>query len=175
MNRSLIIKVSILLAAIGLGIAMRMVPSIPNFSPFLAVALFSGIMFKNRIIAFTLPFAVQLFNDLVLTSWHGSAWAVYLGLAAIVVFGRYSNKNSYVSSIAGMLFGAVSFFLITNFAVWMEGTMYPMSFEGLVQSYTMAIPFFKSTLASSLVFATIFHFAFKFATQEKAELAKQKI
>ena len=175
MNKSLLIKFSILLAAITIGIAMRTIPSIPNFSPFLAVALFSGMMFKNKTFAFALPFAVQLFNDLVLFEWHGSAWAVYLGLAAIVMLGRISNSNSYLSSIIGMLSGAISFFLITNFAVWTEGTLYPMSFSGLLHSYTMAIPFFKSTLLSSMVFASLFFFIFKYAAIDENKLATQKI
>ena len=45
----------------------------------------------------------------------------------------------------------VSFFLLSNFAVWAFGTMYPHNWSGLIQCYTMAIPFFRNTFASDLI------------------------
>jgi len=47
------------------------------------------------------------------------------------------------------------FFVITNFAVWMSGTMYPLTMEGLLLCYTMAIPFFGNTLAGTLFYVSL--------------------
>ena len=50
---------------------------------------------------------------------------------------------------------SVVFFAVTNFAVWMSGAMYPLTFEGLMLCYTMAIPFFTNTLVSTIVYASL--------------------
>ena len=47
------------------------------------------------------------------------------------------------------------FFLISNFGVWISGNLYPLTFEGLISCYAAAIPFFRSTLASNLLFSYI--------------------
>ena len=49
----------------------------------------------------------------------------------------------------------VVFFIVSNFGVWLGGTMYPMTFEGLVTCYVAAIPFFRATLTSNILFSFI--------------------
>ena len=48
-----------------------------------------------------------------------------------------------------------NFLRSTNFAVWMSGTMYPLTLEGLILCYTMAIPFFGNTLAGTLFYVSL--------------------
>ena len=54
------------------------------------------------------------------------------------------------------LAAAVSFFLVSNFAVWAVWNMYPKTFSGLMACYVAAIPFFKKGIASDFLFAAIF-------------------
>ncbi|MGA9073184.1 MAG: DUF6580 family putative transport protein, partial [Candidatus Sulfotelmatobacter sp.] len=52
------------------------------------------------------------------------------------------------------LASSVSFFLISNFAVWAAWTeMYPKTLNGLMMSYAAGIPFFRGTVASDLFFS----------------------
>jgi hypothetical protein len=51
---------------------------------------------------------------------------------------------------------ALSFFLVSNFAVWVAGTMYPMSWAGLIECYVKAIPFFRNELISAPLFSAVF-------------------
>jgi hypothetical protein len=48
------------------------------------------------------------------------------------------------------LLASVQFYLITNFAVWAFGTMYPLSISGLFASYINALPFFRNTIFGDL-------------------------
>ena len=51
----------------------------------------------------------------------------------------------------------MSFFLISNFAVWAAWPdMYPRGFNGLMMSYTAGIPFFRGTVESDLFFSLAF-------------------
>ena len=52
--------------------------------------------------------------------------------------------------------GALTFFTISNFGVWISGTYYEISLQGLLNCYIMAIPFFTNTLLSTMIFALIF-------------------
>ncbi len=58
---------------------------------------------------------------------------------------------------AASLTASVSFFLISNFAVWMVWRdMYPKTFNGLMACYVAGLPFFRSTVASDLLFTAAF-------------------
>jgi hypothetical protein len=53
------------------------------------------------------------------------------------------------------LAGAVLFYLITNFGVWAFFATYPKTWAGLMQCYTLAIPFFRTTLAGDAFFVVV--------------------
>ena len=53
------------------------------------------------------------------------------------------------------LFIGVVFFIVSNFGVWFSGFMYPLTFDGLLSCYIAAIPFFRATLASNILFSFI--------------------
>ena len=58
-------------------------------------------------------------------------------------------KNVFFFSLGG----SILFFLISNFGFWIGGALYEKNFEGLVACYYMAIPFFKNTFISTLLFS----------------------
>jgi hypothetical protein len=43
------------------------------------------------------------------------------------------------------------FFVISNYAVWGSGNMYPRSLSGLMACYAAAIPFYRNDLASTAI------------------------
>jgi hypothetical protein len=56
--------------------------------------------------------------------------------------------------VGAALASSVSFFLISNFAVWAAWPeMYPRSFNGLMMSYAAGLPFFRGTVESDLFFS----------------------
>ena len=64
------------------------------------------------------------------------------------------KKNIRNLAITGVS-GSLIFFIITNFSVWLGGKLYPLNIDGLIQCYTMAIPFFHNTLISTFIFLAI--------------------
>jgi hypothetical protein len=49
----------------------------------------------------------------------------------------------------------LAFFLISNFLVWLGGTMYPMTLAGLGQCFTLALPFFDKTVVGDLMYSAV--------------------
>ncbi len=138
----------------------RLLPHPPNFTPIIAIALFAGAYFRFTKWAWILPLAVMIVSDIGLWFMHGyelftlMRLVIYLTLIAIVAIGIPAGKKISAGRVlGGTLAGAVCFFIVTNFAVWLMGTLYPMSWEGLIACYTAAIPFFRNTLTSTLIYS----------------------
>mgnify|MGYP000566038492 FL=1 len=62
--------------------------------------------------------------------------------------------------------------MITNFSVWLSGGLYPLTIDGLLECYIMAIPFFHNTLISTLLFLGILFFGYTFAEKKYQVLKK---
>jgi hypothetical protein len=54
---------------------------------------------------------------------------------------------------ASVVLGPTSFFLASNYAVWVAGDMYPRTFSGLLACYAAAIPFYRNDLVSTTIVA----------------------
>jgi hypothetical protein len=57
----------------------------------------------------------------------------------------------------------VTFFLITNFGMWLFSGFYPLTSAGLAACYVAAIPFFQNTVAGDLVYAALLFGGFALA------------
>ena len=146
----------------------RIVPHPYNFAPFAAVALFGAATFPGRWSAVVVPFASLLLGDLLLhltflqgwqPNWgfYGGQWVIYACLIPSVALGfAIRGRRNLATIAAATLTGSVFFFLVTNFAVWANGSglAYPKTSAGLLLCYEAAIPFFRSTLAGDAFYAT---------------------
>jgi hypothetical protein len=102
-------------------------------------------------------------------------WAVYLSFALIVVIGMTMLKTKKVSSIFfTSVISSVSFFIITNFGIWLSTNYYPKTGAGLAACYTAAIPFFHQTLLSDLFFVGILFGAYHLVKQKFPILAQSR-
>ena len=138
---------------ITLGIAARFLPHPANFAPIGAIAIFSGLYLPKKW-ALALPLAAIFFSDLCIGFY---AWAimgsVYAGFIIMGRVGLAARKNKKLSTVlGGTILGSVIFYLLTNGAVWAFGSLYPPTAAGLLQSYTMAIPFFRNSLLGDLFY-----------------------
>ena len=59
----------------------------------------------------------------------------------------------------GCLLGALIFFIITNFGVWLQGG-YEYSMNGLIICYILAIPFFGNTFIATLIYSFLIELSF---------------
>ena len=151
------------LSAILLAAALRLVPHPPNFTPVAAMALFGGAYLGRRALAFAAPLGALLLSDLVLGFYPELAF-VYLSTALTVVIGWALAKRRTVVGVGlAALVGAILFFVVTNFGVWLVMDYYPKTLAGLAACYVAAIPFFQNTLAGDLVFSALLFGGFALA------------
>lgn len=160
----------VLLGIITFGAFTRLIEHPPNFTPVLAIALFAGAYFGFRSLAMLVPIAVMLASDLVLHMTMGYEFftlmraVIYGTLIGVVCLGFWmrSGVNLWKFTFS-TLGGAILFYLTTNFLAWAQGVHYPLTFEGLMTSYTAAIPFFRNTLASTVLYSALFFGVFELA------------
>jgi len=77
-------------------------------------------------------------------------WAWYAGV--IVASMGLFRKITAARVAAGAVITPTSFFLLSNFVVWMGG-MYAHTAAGLAQCYTLALPFYRNDLVSTAITA----------------------
>jgi hypothetical protein len=159
MNTRLIVLTGIVVAAAF----SRLVPHPANVTPIAAMALFGGAYVANRKLAYVLPLAAMLLSDVVLAfTVYGASvltsqqLAVYLCIVATAAMGRLIRNRRSVLEVGGVtLASSVMFYMITNFAVWASGSLYPISWAGLAACYVAAIPFFRNSLLGDMGFAAV--------------------
>ena len=131
----------------------RLMPHPDNFTPIIALAIMSSYFFKN----INFSYAIMLFSMLLadfFIGFYSHMLFVYSSLFLIVlIFFKISKKINYKNLFIFSFFGSVIFFLISNFGVWLVGNLYERNINGLIECYFMAIPFFKNTITSTLIFS----------------------
>lgn len=144
-----------------------------GFAPQIAMALFAGSVSKDKRFAFLFPILSLFVSDLLyqflysqglstIKGFYSGQLINYLVIASVTIVGFFINKRNIGHIIFGSLAGAVYFFLMSNFTVWAGGSLdinnqpYPRTFNGLLLCYTEALPFFKWSLISTLVFNGVF-------------------
>ena len=175
LNKSNLLVLFILILACAL---YRIWDSRPmGFAPQIAMALFAGSVSKDKRFAFLFPVLSLFISDLLyqflysqglstIKGFYSGQWQNYLLIASITIIGFFINKNKIGQIFVGSLAGAVYFFLISNFMVWIGGGWdinnqpYPRSFSGLMLCYSEALPFFKWSVLSTLLFNGVFFGSF---------------
>jgi hypothetical protein len=162
-GKSLITKLTQPAIFIAIGAIARIIPHPANFAPITAMALFGGV-YLNKKQAFTLPIIAMILSDFVIgfdsLPMRLSVYGSFL-LAVLIGFWVKNHKNAKKIIIAS-LFSSILFFVITNYAVWAFGTMYPKSISGLMDCYLMAIPFFRNTILGDLFYSGAFFGSYEF-------------
>ena len=133
------------------GITMRFMPHAPNFTPVTALALFGGVYLSRRY-AVLFPLFLMMISDLFI-GMHNTiffTWGSFILIALIGVWIR--NRKNAMTILGASIFSAIIFFVVTNFGAWLTD-LYPHTLKGLSTCYTLAIPFFRSTFLSSLLYS----------------------
>lgn len=143
---------------------LNVLPHAWHFTPLAASLLYFGARGSRR--QMWIPFLMLAATDVVLTkyiyaftfSWdHLVTWAWYAGILWLGT--NLREKTTFLRVIGAALTSSISFFVISNFAVWAAWPeMYPRSFAGLMTSYELAIPFFRGTVQSDLFFSIAFFY-----------------
>ncbi len=145
-------------ALIIFAVISRLMPHPFNFTAIGALALFSGSVIANKKLAFILPAVAMLIADAFL-GFHSSMIPVYLCFVIAVWIGIKMIPNVNVLSVtSASVISSLIFFLVTNLPFWYADiSLYPLTWQGTMESYTLALPFFANQLAGDLFYsATLF-------------------
>jgi hypothetical protein len=141
---------------------LNFLPHAWHFTPVAASLLFFGARGSRR--QMWIPVALFAATDVILTKFiygYALTWdhlVTFAWYAAILWLGtNLREKSGPGRVVAAALASSVSFFLISNFAVWATWPqMYPRSINGLMMSYAAGLPFFRGTIESDLFFSVAF-------------------
>ena len=151
--------------SIGIFITLaisRFIPHPPNFTSLIALSFYMPFFFGIKFIPIVL---LSFFITDLFIGFHNITFFTW---GSILIIGMLSKIffSTFISRISGSGFGALIFFILTNFGVWMFGG-YGYTFEGLIACYVAALPFFGNTLVSTLLFALIFEVIYGFLSSKK--------
>ena len=149
-------KEKVLVSFVLIAALSRLIPHPPNFAPITAMSLFAGAYFSRKHLAYLVPILAMVVSDLFLGFYTISIF-VYLSFALITWFGQ--RKNRVTPKL--VLLGSVSFFMISNFGVWL--LYYPKTIDGFLSCFTLAIPFFATSLLGDIVYSSILVYGFSVA------------
>ena len=154
-NPALFLVFGLIILALG----SRLIPHLPNFSPLAAIALFGAVNIKNKKVAFLVPLVSIILSDFIIGMYSISIF-VYLSIISISLYSLYSRKMN----IQTILINSILFFLISNFGVWI--LHYPKNIEGLIECYTLAIPFYRNSLLGDLFYSGVLYYSFNFISSK---------
>lgn len=165
----------VLTGVVFLAALFRVLPHPYNFTPIAGMALFGGAHFSNKKLAFLVPLIAMILSDVVI-GWHNQVLIVYACFMAIVGVGLWlRERRSAVPVLTAALGSSVFFFLVTNFFVWILDGLYPMTVQGLVDCYAMAIPFLHNTIFGDLFYTTVFFGTFAVVENRFLVLREQPV
>ncbi len=168
-----LIKVLLIALLIAFAASARLMPHPANFAPIAAIAIFGGAFFSFYL-AVALPLLAMAITDIVI-GFHGLIPFTWGSFIFIALMSNRNMKEIKLTSVVGASMAAsVFFFVVTNFGVWLEGRLYPQTFEGLMSSYYNALPFFRNTLLGDLVYTgalfTAYVVVYRYVLHRKGEL-----
>jgi len=138
---------------LAFGVMTRLIVHEANFTPVIALVLFGGVYLERKY-AVLLPILLMMVTDLIL-GLHSVILFTWGSLVLVSFMGLWLREHKTRLHVAGTaVSSAFVFYLVTNFGVWLSG-YYPMTFQGLEKCYVMAIPFFRASLLSTIIYSVV--------------------
>ena len=176
-------KIWLITGLIFLAVIIRVLLYPFNFSPIIAIALFSGAVIKDKKIAFLLPLLAMFLSDVIFEVFNIAegfwGWGQLVGYAiliAITFLGSFINKINFPKVAGFSIASSLIFFLLSNASVWLlYSGMYENSFSGLVSCIAAGVPFLKINLVADLVYSGLFFGTYEFVRRNSLSLSQAVI
>jgi hypothetical protein len=154
-----------------------------GFSPLMAVALFSGMMVKDKTQSFILPLIALFISDALIEVLYRSGLFVFQGfykhqifnyalllITTLIGFAIQAKKS--IAVISSAIIAPTVFFLLSNFFVWNSTTQitYPKTWNGLLLCYEAGLPFYRNSLLATVLFLPILIISFNWYVKKNSEL-----
>lgn len=150
-------EVAVIVTLVALSVAGRLLWHPAQVAPVAAAALLAGVALRSRWLALCVPLASMAISDVFIGGYnHKIMAAVYFAMCLPVLYSTFLKKHINVQRLAACsLASSVGFFVISNGAEWMWGSLYSHDAEGLERCFTLALPFFRNTLIGDLLWTSI--------------------
>lgn len=134
-----------------------------NFTPVIAIALFSGAKFQDKKWSVIIPVVSLFISDVILSYlnnfdiFHNTILFTYGSILLVILLGRLLNSErlNISKTVSFTLLSSLLFFVNTNIGVWLFSNMYTLDLTGLTKCFVLAIPFLQKSIAGDLFFATV--------------------
>jgi hypothetical protein len=156
-----------------------------SINPIIAISLFSGVVIKDKKMAFVLPLFAMFASDLLLEAtgiadgFYGTGQiGNYLSLLFVTFIGFGMKRISSLNVVAFSLISSISFYLLSNTNVFLFDSFpstYSKDFNGWINCLVAGIPFIKNSLVNDLCFSAILFGGYSFIVNRQIKTATQKI
>ena len=148
----------------------RMMSDIPNFTATISLIVFTGYLIHNKLLTTFIILISQVISDLYI-GIYASMFFVYsayvlIGLVSPIIMNKINIRSVFLASLVSPSI----FFIVSNFGVWVAGSLYPLTMAGLISCYIAGIPFFDESLVSTIIFSFTFNFMMKLKIKNPEEL-----
>ena len=146
-------------------LSLRIIPHAPNFIPIIVLFFYVPILLGINFLPI-LVFSYAITD--VLLGFHETLIFVW---ASLIIIGLISKnfKSSTKTRLLGVLTSASLFYILSNFGVWLTGA-HGVEELGITNTYLLAMPFFKNTLMSNLIYSISIEFIYKIYKKQKFKL-----
>ena len=140
-----------------------------NLGTMAALALLSGTAIRHPL-GFLLPLGIRVLTDCMvhLQTGYGffSSWPFdYTAYVLIYFLGRMAASSRPKSAprylgllVAGGVGSVATYYLLSNLGVWFVWQQtYPRTISGLMECYTLALPFLKGTILGNLIAVPVYY------------------
>ena len=158
-------------------------PDWSGFSPVIAIALFSGMIIKEKNMSFLMPLLALFISDLVIqflykqglfdyAGFFPGQWKYYVMLLASTLIGWLLKGRNAVSLLAGAFAAPTVFFLLSNFTVWAlgDGVTYTRDTTGLLNCLAAGIPFYLRSLAATILLLPVIIVSYNYIMKQRTSI-----
>lgn len=134
----------------------KVLPHTPNFTPLIALIIFSSLIIQNRTMLISIIFLSLLISDIILGIYQGASMInlilIFIALTVPLIFKKINLINIFLSTI----YSSLVFYLFSSpiHIVFFENKK--LNLEILINSYSNGLPFFANTILSTLIYSCIF-------------------
>ena len=161
-SRLSLVMVALTVVAVG----MRQFPmALYNLSALGALAVVAGARVRPLWLALAFPLAGRLITDGIIQiqtgfGFYGSMGFDYLAYILIALLARRMKPVRFEKSLATGFASACTFFLVSNLGAWLMPIngqyLYTQTISGLLDCFTMAIPFARGTFVGDILLTPVF-------------------
>lgn len=136
-----------------------------GFAPQIAMAVFAGAIIKNKKFSFLLPLISMFLSDALyqvlyinglskIPGFYGGQIINYVLFCSLTIFGFFVRPTKWVSILGASVAAPTSYFLLSNFQVWIGGGGYGRT--SLLACYVDGLPFYGYSILATIFFSGVF-------------------